>query len=291
MPRLLPLAILLSLSACTALDDFGKFQFPDATVDGSADSGDVGPDAPACVPSMDGEVCNGLDDDCNGLPDEGDICGPGLSCVMGECVDCEPGIPDPPDVDFYDANCDGIDGDFDSAIFVAPGAAPGGDGRTPDAPLASIQAGIDAAINATRSEVYIAAGEYTESEPVRLASGISLYGGYDATFTSRSDAATVLHGATTAVLGERLSSDVELQLLTIESATATTPGESSYVIRVIDSPGMIRIVACELFAGDGAPGEGGASGSSGAMGNVGDPGMDGEDRLGAGLSGQAGGRR
>lgn len=33
-----------------------------------------------------GEVCNGLDDDCNGASDDGDRCGPGQACEEGSCV-------------------------------------------------------------------------------------------------------------------------------------------------------------------------------------------------------------
>jgi hypothetical protein len=32
------------------------------------------------------EVCNGLDDDCNGQTDEGDLCDPGSVCYQGRCV-------------------------------------------------------------------------------------------------------------------------------------------------------------------------------------------------------------
>ena len=41
-----------------------------------------------CVEDGDGfvETCNGLDDDCDGTLDEGDLCDPGLECVGGSCV-------------------------------------------------------------------------------------------------------------------------------------------------------------------------------------------------------------
>jgi hypothetical protein len=47
------------------------------------------------------ELCNGLDDDCDGRTDEGFA-----------------GLADDPDDAFLDANCDGIDGDATLAVFV-----------------------------------------------------------------------------------------------------------------------------------------------------------------------------
>jgi hypothetical protein len=61
---------------------------PDSVSAGKADGSVVVDDAPlACVPNPSGEICgNGLDDNCNGLIDEG--CGPAPECSGTETQDC-----------------------------------------------------------------------------------------------------------------------------------------------------------------------------------------------------------
>jgi hypothetical protein len=44
-----------------------------------------------CVPQA--EVCNGMDDDCNGIVDDGAVCPAGQICTNGACVSgCAPGL-------------------------------------------------------------------------------------------------------------------------------------------------------------------------------------------------------
>ena len=73
-----------------------------------------------------------------------------------------PGAPDPPDLRFTDANCDGIDGTVRNAIFVAP------DGKDVDPgtraePKRQISAAVAAALAAGK-DVYAAAGSYDRVE-------------------------------------------------------------------------------------------------------------------------------
>ncbi|MEZ4239374.1 MAG: MopE-related protein [Myxococcota bacterium] len=82
---------------------------PDSDGDGWPDSVDCAPDDPLRHPNND-ELCNGLDDNCNGIA-ELDVDGDGfLDCL--ECDDFDPdsypGAPDP--IDGVDQNCDGTDG-------------------------------------------------------------------------------------------------------------------------------------------------------------------------------------
>jgi hypothetical protein len=47
---------------------------------------DCAPEIPGANPGR-AEICNGLDDNCSGMTDEGtDLCGPGQACLQGTCV-------------------------------------------------------------------------------------------------------------------------------------------------------------------------------------------------------------
>ncbi len=54
------------------------------------------------------EICNGLDDDCNGEIDEGQLCGVNQQCLNGLCIlaDCKP----------QPETCNGLDDDCDGEI-------------------------------------------------------------------------------------------------------------------------------------------------------------------------------
>ena len=83
---------------------------------------------------------------------------------------------DLPDDDFIDSNCDGIDGDVNAAIFVAP---EGNDSLllgTKEHPMATISAAIALAVSAGKTQVYASYGTYIGT--VNLANGVSIYGGY-----------------------------------------------------------------------------------------------------------------
>ena len=57
-----------------------------------------------------------------------------------------PGAPDLPDLAFEDMNCDGIDGDRDDAVFVAPGGDDNNVG-SPTQPYKTLQHAVDEAIS------------------------------------------------------------------------------------------------------------------------------------------------
>ena len=76
-----------------------------------------------------------------------------------------------------DADCDGIDGEIDAAVFVVAGWEGASDGSR-DAPYPTLAAGLDAAVQAGKSQVLVAAGSYHES--VVLRAGVGLHGGYGA---------------------------------------------------------------------------------------------------------------
>jgi hypothetical protein len=93
-------------------------------------------------------------------------CAAGFVDVDGAAANgCEcqpkPGV-DHPDPLGIDSNCDGIDGDKSSGVFVSKAgddAAPG----SFEAPKRSIQAAIDAAKTGGKTSVFVATGLYVES--------------------------------------------------------------------------------------------------------------------------------
>lgn len=83
------------VSGCSIIRDFDGFSFEQEVADGR----DGGGDPPECVPGP--KVCNGIDDDCNGLIDDGprpcDLHNAETTeCISGECmiVSCVPGYDD-----------------------------------------------------------------------------------------------------------------------------------------------------------------------------------------------------
>ncbi|MDW8362712.1 MAG: DUF1565 domain-containing protein, partial [Myxococcales bacterium] len=213
----------------------------------------------------------------------------GLECEAGwGDADADPsngcecairGADDVPDPDFVDSNCDGIDGDVAIGVFVAPAAAGGNDAHpgTRDRPVATLARAIEIARTAGRArrEVYVSAGTYPG--PLRLESGVSLYGGYDASRRWRRDRTTAseIRGGTTAVLGDGLTADLELQLLHVQSDAATEAGDSSYGIRIVNSTALVTMRLLTVRSSAGAAGADGPSGRDGENGSDGARGHDG----------------
>lgn len=105
---------------------------------------------------------------------------------------------------FLDANCDGIDGDARNAVFVAPNGASGAPGTLAQ-PLRSIAAAVVVA-KARRRNVYAAAGTYYVGAGLRLATGVSIFGGYSRTWTRSGSARTIIVGSPQAIVGEGVRS-------------------------------------------------------------------------------------
>ena len=172
------------------------------------------------------------------------------NCVMGDCLpgyydlngdpidgcesSCQPTGIDVPDAGFVDADCDGIDGDLDEAVFVD--FISGDDlnaGTDPLAPVKTITAGINAAITHGRSYVLISQGTYNET--LSLVSGISLYGQYNAASGwDRSSSYTTTVSSNNLTITGATVSTLSITHLDITSDNQVAAGQSAYTI-LLDS--------------------------------------------------------
>jgi len=141
----------------------------------AAGGGDADPEIAATAPEgdFDGDgIVNSEDDDDDddGTPDADD-------CAEFD-PDIYPGAVDDPDDEYVDANCDGADGDADSAVWVSVDEGAPGNPGTIDQPVDTIVEGLTIATTDPGNirDLYIVTGEYQED--VHVEGGASLYGGY-----------------------------------------------------------------------------------------------------------------
>ena len=204
---------------------------------------------------------------------DGDGFRDGVDCAPHD-PSVHPGASDVPDVGLVDSNCDGIDGDRADAVFVSPAgddASPG----TMSLPLRTLDAAVTAA-SLQSKDVYAGIGTYAEE--LRVASGVSVYGGYGPVWQRTLVLPTRITGSangfgdTEGAVATNVTTPTTLQLLTIAPATPTMAGASSYGLRGAHSPGL-RLERVTVVAASGAPGSAGAAGTPGAPGGNGGNGL------------------
>ncbi|MEM6925737.1 MAG: putative metal-binding motif-containing protein, partial [Myxococcota bacterium] len=244
---------------------------------------------------------NNIDDDCDGIVDnngpeydsDGDCYCEGPNpctgstvpaCVpvlqTGDCVEGDaginPGVLDEPDVGYIDADCDGIDGDVDNAIFVD--AQFGNDGNT--GTIGSPKRSLDAAIETAEFEgfewVLLSNGTYPFTETSdQFVEGVSIAGGYDASIAWART--TTRPEIEVSEKGQRIvgwSTPTQFQQLRITAESAVSSGAASVVLWARDTVGL-SLVETVLTAGNGAPGDDGTGGADGCSGEEGVNGTDG----------------
>ncbi len=233
---------------------------------------------------------------CNAGGDAGATCSwacdPGFADLNGDLevpppatsngCDCKITSPsDRPDLQFLDANCDGIDGTVTDAIFVDTLSGNDNNPGTMAKPKLTIVAGIGAASTAQKHDVYISKGTYAET--ITMVDGISLYGGYDAAngwSRATTNVTTIASNAAVAVTASSFAQATTLQLLTItaQDASGVTllgDGKSSIGVLLVSDSGGFTIAGCTITPGVGSTGNGGGNGSTGAGGGVGGNGVNG----------------
>jgi len=237
------------------------------------------------------ETCDGADNDCDGVVDEGmDMDGDGFCagewtpcCSLGggDCDDLaawiHPDAEDLPDPDLEDTNCDGLDGDIDDAIFVHPDFGQDFFSGSPALPKRTLQAAIDEAANQGKSQILVSEGTYAEA--LELAPGVGVYGRYVflGGWTRHAPGlqrAEILAPEAVAVHAEGIGAATTLAGLRIRAAEAGLDDGASVVIFADDSPGL-TLRDLRLATGDGATGPHGGDGSDGSAGEAGAQGRKG----------------
>ncbi len=216
--------------------------------------------------------------------------------VMGEGVDCPPGhydidpdIPgceyecefqsdiDEPDPNYVDANCDGIDGMRDGAIYVS--ATRGNDrnnGRDWNHPVKTIaKAVLLAATSVPKRDVYVEKGSYFEK--VMMRNEVDLYGQYDfqaiAPKRGAGNDTFITPNDVVAVEAKNITDTTVISGFIIQADDATEFSGSSYAIKAINADGLV-ISYNRIMAGDGQMGLDGPN--EGEDGRDGARGGDGE---------------
>jgi hypothetical protein len=204
----------------------------------------------------------------------------GFTPNQGDCDDTDAGVnpdaPDSPDGVYKDTNCDGIDGDAGQAVFVAPtGTDVAGCGTT-SAPCATLAGALSEAQGQGLAEVYMMEGTYDDGA-VTLVDGVSVWGGFDATWMRDGTAVTTILGSTgvevapgaseaVTVVADGLTQPTTLADLRIvgPDALGTFPdgaGKSSMAMWVSNTgAGILTLERMVFVGGAGAPGAPGAAG-------------------------------
>jgi hypothetical protein len=191
-----------------------------------------------------------------------------------------PGAADAPDMGFADTNCDGIDGSEANAIFVSITGSDTGSG-TRASPLRTIAAAVAVAAGQVK-HVYATGGVY--AGVLNVANGVGFYGGYGIDWTRSLLNETrigggLMSGGTVGALVSGVTAPTTLQHLKLAPGAPTSPGDSSYGVRAVGSPGLIleSVVAIGAPGASGSAGAAGRNGVNGRQGTAGGGGSCGDD--------------
>ena len=168
-----------------------------------------------------------------------------------------------------------FDGDAAHGIFVS-GLGDDANPGTIAAPKRTLAAAVGPAFTQGK-DLYVAEGVFPET--LKLANGVGVYGGYDATWQRSPSNITKITGTAASAESVDASGILEpttLGLVTLEPSPPATPGQSSYGLRGAGSPGL-RLDHVTIFAAPGASGAAGPAGARGASGSNGGSGKSGNN--------------
>ncbi|RKG96804.1 hypothetical protein D7X74_41265, partial [Corallococcus sp. CA047B] len=194
-----------------------------------------------------------------------------------ECIPSS--IPDQPDDQGLDTDCDGVDGVADAGYFVDPA---GGNDTTGDGsrerPFGTLAHALEQVrTNASgRTTLYLARGTYNEAS-TEVTVPVSLHGGYSRRGTTNdwdrfTDGGTLIDGGTLAfTVRDVTDARVLLDGLHIASNDALNDSESSIALRAIHTANL-QLHNTRVEAGLGGPGNKGSPASPDVKGAPGIPG-------------------
>jgi len=256
-------------------------------VDGGPTGGSTGNDGGATDGPRDGTVqcgttCPAGTWDLDQNPATG-MCGCEYSCNKISDTD-------PIDLSYTDDNCDGSDGLVAKCVFVSATLGSVAGSGTRQQPTVSIVRGIDIARTNGLAAVCVSGESYNEA--VTVASGVSIYGGFDATnasfaFRRSASARTQVTAPGVVFDAPMIAAETHLEGLTITATTPTTPGASTYGVRLGGGTGRLFVRYDSIQAGKGTAGGNGVDGIvlSPATAPSGNPGVNGASGANAGGTG------
>jgi hypothetical protein len=184
---------------------------------------------------------------------------------------------------YPDRNCDGVDGDAATSLFVWA-QSPVSEG-TRTAPFRSIAEAVSRYQTGFHTAILVAQGTYAEQ--VQMKNGVALYGGYSSDFAKRDinlfptliEAAEPTGNARGTVNAENLTSPSVLAGFTIRgydvisSPQGGVPARNSFALYAKNAPGLVA-ANNHLVGGKGGDASPAISGSAGANGTSAEDGLD-----------------
>lgn len=237
-------------------------------------------DVDGCTPRSEcpAELCGTFDAGCGVALTcrcaDGTQCGGGG--VPNVCGVCDPALVDPPDDNFLDTNCDGIDGTADASVFVSPaGSDVAGDGSL-NAPFRTLSFALTQAGN---RPLLLDQGDYLE-DGVVIRSQSSVHGGYraDGGWSRSVAAATTLRVNATGLVVDGVDGSVVLDRVFVVGDDSDGGAGGLAVGLFVQGSSSVFVRNAVIEAGRGAKGAAGgegARGADGADGGAGSPGSAG----------------
>jgi hypothetical protein len=214
--------------------------------------------------------------DAGGTPDSSDTTGqtnnvvfPGDDAGQLDQGACSPDREDEPDPDFFDANCDGLDGDESQSVFVATY----GDDTNPGTkalPKASVAAAVTTAAAEGKSWVLVAESFYDGA--IELSDGVSIAGGYGFGWKRDGRAKTTFRMGSPVITGVNIQQRTVLLGFEVLGGSAP-PGMTAAAVYLQASPGVV-LSDLRITGGKGGDGMRGGVGILGSNGNLGVKGGD-----------------